>query len=182
MARRGFKRVEYESEFDLDLAPLLAVMVKLVPVLLLSSAFVQLSIIETELPQMVQAAVEQQEQKTQARLMLEMSPEQGFQIQLREADGTEKNFTVPMKDAQWDYANLHKTLVTLKTSHPSIYKLEFAPSESVKYQDVIRATDEARKARDSKIQFPIQDTEKVQIGTTNYMFPDVTFTNMLEGE
>lgn len=40
--RRGKKlKINHNSEFELDLAPLLAVMVKLVPVLLISSAFVQ---------------------------------------------------------------------------------------------------------------------------------------------
>lgn len=50
MGRRFKPKINHNSEFDLDLAPLLAVMVKLVPVLLVSSAFVQMMIIETDLP------------------------------------------------------------------------------------------------------------------------------------
>ena len=53
--RQQFKTLN-PAEFELDLAPLLAVMVKLVPVLLLSSAFVQVMMVETDLPQAVKEA------------------------------------------------------------------------------------------------------------------------------
>jgi biopolymer transport protein ExbD len=62
---RQLKRIKSinPSEFDLDLAPLLAVMVKLVPVLLLSSAFVQVMVVETDLPQAVKEAIQKQDDK-----------------------------------------------------------------------------------------------------------------------
>ena len=40
MGKRFKMHIDRNAEFELDLAPLLAVMVKLVPVLLVSSAFV----------------------------------------------------------------------------------------------------------------------------------------------
>lgn len=181
MGRNGYRRFEVNHEFDLDLAPLLAVMVKLVPVLLLSSAFVQLSIIETELPQLVQEAVQQQEEKTQARLMVEMDPAKGFEIVLRDSAGQEKTFQIPMAENKWDFRGLHAKFVEIKSAHPEIFKMEFSPASTVLYQDVIKATDEARQARDPKMIFPIRDKNSQQIGTTNYMFPEVTFSNMLEG-
>ena len=77
MSRRRFKpHINHNSEFELDLAPLLAVMVKLVPVLLVSSAFAQLMIIETELPQVIQQAIAREEKKdkpTQINLSLDKS-------------------------------------------------------------------------------------------------------------
>ena len=68
MAGRYKPQINHNSEFELDLAPLLAVMVKLVPVLLVSSAFVQLMIVETELPQVVQQALAYQEKQTKKTL------------------------------------------------------------------------------------------------------------------
>ena len=54
--RKRFKPIlNHNSEFELDLAPLLAVMVKLVPVLIVSSAFVPIVIIQSELPAPVAA-------------------------------------------------------------------------------------------------------------------------------
>ena len=49
---------QHAHDIELDLAPLLAVMVKLVPVLLLSSSFVPISVVESELPQVVKEAIE----------------------------------------------------------------------------------------------------------------------------
>ncbi len=181
MGKRGYRKFDTNYEFDLDLAPLLAVMVKLVPVLLLSSAFVQLSIIETELPQLVQEAVQQQDEKTSARLSMEMDPTKGFELVLRDTVGQEKTFLIPMLEKQWDFKSLHAKFVEIKNMNPEIFKLEFAPSAEVSYQDLIRATDEARKARDPKLVFPIKDKDAQQIGTTNYMFPEISFSNMLEG-
>ena len=80
--RRRFKPIiNHNSEFELDLAPLLAVMVKLVPVLLMSSAFVQMMIIETELPQVVQEAIKQQDTNVKAaHITLEVNKTEGVKI------------------------------------------------------------------------------------------------------
>ena len=52
-------RTHYE-DFELDLTPLLAIIMKLVPVLVISSSFLQLTQIETELPQVIKQQIENQ--------------------------------------------------------------------------------------------------------------------------
>lgn len=182
MGRRYQKTYTHApTEFELDLAPLLAVMVKLVPVLLISSAFVQLMVVETELPQVVKDGIEQQEQKTKAQVTLEMKPDVGFEIIVKNESGQESSVKVPRDHDQWDYKTLHAKLQEVKRQNPNVFKLNFAPGDQVSYQDLIKATDEARKSRDSKILFEVDDLKTQKKSKTDYMFPEVIFVNMMEG-
>src|SRR3989344_510295 len=85
MSGRYKPKINHNSEFDLDLAPLLAVMVKLVPVLVVSSAFVQMMIIETELPQVVQEAILKQETSARpTKVVLSLDNKHGISIAINE--------------------------------------------------------------------------------------------------
>ncbi len=168
------------QEFELDLAPLLAVMVKLVPVLLLSSAFVQISIVETDLPQAVKEAIQKQEEKPTASIQVKASLQGGMQVIVAKG-GSQKVETVALKDGKFDFQSLHKTLQKVKSENPEVFKLELAPDSDVAYADVVRMTDEARRSRDKGVTFPVQDSKENKIIMTDYMFPDVVFTNIFEG-
>lgn len=180
--RRAKKiKVDHNSEFELDLAPLLAVMVKLVPVLLISSAFVQMMVIETQLPQVVSQAIERQDKQPNPKtLALEIDQKDGIHIVVTE-QGKEKVDTVPMKEGGFDFDTLHQKLVSIKKSHPEIFKIEISPSGSVPYKEIVRIMDEARQARDSKIKFPVFDATQGKNVETHYMFPEIIFANTMEG-
>lgn len=180
--RRARKiKVDHNSEFELDLAPLLAVMVKLVPVLLLSSAFVQMMVIETELPQVVNEAIQRQEQQqTPATISLEVDPKAGISIVITDK-GQEKVESIPLKDGAYDFAALHQKLVAIKKTHPEIFKLELNPDAKVSYNDIVKIMDEARQARDNNTKFPVFDSKQGKNVETNYMFPEIIFTNTMEG-
>ena len=167
-------------EFELDLAPLLAVMVKLVPVLLLSSAFVQVMILETDLPQAVKEAIQKQEDKPTANIQMRSDMKNGIQIVVSKG-GAEKTQNVPLKDGAFDYPLLHKTLQQVKIENPEVFKIEMAPDARVPYSEVVRMTDEARRSRDRAVKFPVMDTKENKTVMTDYMFPDVVFTNIFDG-
>lgn len=184
MSRRRTKKIEinHNSEFELDLAPLLAVMVKLVPVLLISSAFVQMTVIETELPQVVSEAIQREEQKEKpTTVSLEVDGKDGIQIVVTDGKGKEAIETVPLKDGTFDYKALHQKLVAVKKAHPEVFKLSMNPEGKVSYNDVVKVMDEARQTRDNAIKFPVFDTKQGKNVETNYMFPEIVFTNMMEG-
>ncbi|MEN0057493.1 MAG: biopolymer transporter ExbD [Bdellovibrio sp.] len=180
--RRARKiKIDHNSEFELDLAPLLAVMVKLVPVLLVSSAFVQMMVIETELPQVVSEAIQRQDQQPiPTTVALEMDAKTGIRLVLNEK-GQEKAETIPMKDGHFDLDLLHEKLVAVKKLHPEVFKLEISPEGSVPYDEIVKVMDVARQARDAKITFPVFDTKQGKNVETKYMFPEIIFTNMMEG-
>lgn len=179
----GAKRIKvnHNSEFELDLAPLLAVMVKLVPVLLVSSAFVQMMIIETDLPQVVQEAIQRQEDNKEDKpaITIEANLKEGFKIVVFEK-GQSKTDNVPMVDGHFDFPNLHQKLIAVKKVYPQIFKIDFKPDGDVVYDDLIRVMDEARKSRNHE-KFPVFDSQSGQNVETEYMFPEVVLANTLEG-
>lgn len=180
MRRLKKLKIDHHSEFDLDLAPLLAVMVKLVPVLLVSSAFVQLMVVETELPQVVQQAIQREEQKpeTMPTVSLEMDHRVGIRINVTEK-GKEQSEVVPLKDQAFDYSALHAKLVAIKKAHPEVFKIEINPDAQVAYKEIVKIMDEAR--RDGTEKFPVFDTKQGKTVPTEYMFPEVIFANTMEG-
>lgn len=173
-------KVDHNSEFELDLAPLLAVMVKLVPVLLVSSAFVQMMIVETELPQVVNEAIQKQEKQDVISIALEVNAKDGIRIITTEK-GREKVDVVPMKDGQFDYPTLHQHLVEVKKVHPEVFKIELSPDAKVAYKEIVKIMDEARQSRDNTVSFPVFDTKQGKVVQTPYMFPEVVFANTMEG-
>lgn len=168
------------AEFELDLAPLLAVMVKLVPVLLLSSAFVQVMMVETDLPQAVKEAIKKDEEKPTANIQIQASTKEGIKVVIAKA-GAQKIESVPLKDGNFDFQSLHKTLQKVKAENPEVFRVELTPDADVAYRDVVKITDEARRSRDRKVTFPVHDTKENKTVMTDFMFPDVVFTNVFDG-
>lgn len=169
------------GEFELDLAPLLAVMVKLVPVLLVSSAFVQLMVIETELPQVVREAVENNDKNADVKIAMEVDPKVGLRLVVTDREGKEQDSVIPLNGGAYDYPALHQKLVALKSEHPSVFKIDLRPAEGVEYGELVKVMDEARRARDSKLTFPVPGGAQGQETRTPYMFPEIVFANSLEG-
>ncbi len=182
MKRRFKLNINHNSEFELDLAPLLAVMVKLVPVLLVSSAFVQMMIIETDLPQVVQEAIQKQENNPKsAQIAVEVNKTEGVKIVVSE-NGQEKIEVIGFdSNKKIDYATLHAKFVEVKKAHPEIFKIDLNPDAEIPYKDLVKIMDEARKVRVSDVRFPVKDPKTGQDTSTDYMFPEVVFSNMLDG-
>ncbi len=182
MKRRFKMNINKNSEFELDLAPLLAVMVKLVPVLLISSAFVQMMIIETDLPQVVQEAIKKQEGNPKsAQIAVEVNKVDGVKIVISE-NGQQKVEVIGFdKDKKIDYPTLHAKLIEIKTAHPEIFKIDLNPDAEIAYKDLVRIMDEARKVRAVGVRFPIKDVKTGKDTSTDYMFPEIVFSNMLDG-
>lgn len=182
MRRMKKVRINHEYEFELDLAPLLAVMVKLVPVLLISSAFVQLMTVETQLPQVVQEAIQVQEKDKKAtQITIEVRSKEGVKIVVTK-DGKQSTELVPLTSAgKFDMAAVQKKLQSVKLANPEVFKVDLTPDENVSYDDIIHVMDEARRSRDSSVRFPVLDKKTNKEIQTDYMFPEVNFANMMEG-
>ena len=180
--RRSKKfEIKHNSEFELDLAPLLAVMVKLVPVLLVSTAFVQTSVIESQLPQVVQQAIVDQDKKENATtITLYVGKQSGFEIQVVSKTKSDV-IKVPNTETGFNYSELHQKLIAIKQTNPEVFKIDLRPEDNVSYNDLVKVLDETRAARDKNIKFPVTDKQTGKDHETSYMFPEVVFANMLEG-
>ncbi len=177
--RKSYRTIS-PTEFELDLAPLLAVMVKLVPVLLISSAFVQVMMIETELPQAVKEAIQKQDEKPTASILIKANLKDGLHVIVQKG-GNQNVLDVPLKDGSFDFATLHKTLQKVKTDNPEVFKIELNPEANIPYREVVKITDEARRSRDRDVRFPVYDAKENRTVMTDYMFPDVVFSNVFDG-
>ncbi len=190
MSRRLRKPRQIMShEFELDLAPLLAVMVKLVPVLLVSSAFMQVMIVETDLPQAVKEAIAQNNDKPKTTVQLEINKKSGIKVIVAK-DGSQKVDQIAMKsESEYDLSGLHKFLQHVKAENPEVFRIEFAPDANVPYKDIVKIMDEVRRSRDKDVRFPMRNQNAGQSAdqkdsapaSTDYMFPDVIFANMMDG-
>ncbi len=182
MAGRYKPKINHNSEFELDLAPLLAVMVKLVPVLLVSSAFVQMMIVETELPQVVQQAIQEQDKNPKsAQLAVELNNKDGVRFILTENDKQKVEVVALNSNKQFDLPAVHAKFQQMKQSHPEVFKIELNPDADVPYKEIVRIMDEARKSRSADVRFPVRDEKTGLESTTDYMFPQVVFANMMDG-
>lgn len=181
--RKLHQKSKMSSEFELDLAPLLAVMVKLVPVLLISSAFVQIMVVETDLPQAVKEAVQTSNDpnKDLASIQVAVSMKEGLKV-IVSKQGDQKVDVIPLtSDGHFDFPGLHKKLQTVKAENPKVFRLELSPQGNVPYNEIVKVMDEARKSRDKDVRFPVWDSTKNIEVQTDYMFPDVVFENVMEG-
>ena len=182
MGKRFKLHIDRNAEFELDLAPLLAVMVKLVPVLLVSSAFVQMMIIETELPQVVQEAIKKQEADPgAAKISVAMTKAEGVKITLTEKGQAHIEVVGLNQEKTIDYPALHAKFVELKKSHPEVFKIDIQPESDVAYKDIVKVMDEARRAREKDLKFPVKDDKTGKESMTDYMFPEIVFGNSMDG-
>ncbi len=182
MRSRYKPNISHNYEFELDLAPLLAVMVKLVPVLLISSAFVQVMMIETDLPQVVKEAIQREDEVPPAKkttISLEVHPQKGFRIEVNSAQGTQVK-EVPLKENALDLPSLHLALKEIKAENPNTFRIELAPHASITYKEMVKVMDEARKSRDKNLRFQFSDPKTGKDVVTDFMFPDVVFGNVME--
>ena len=174
-------QINHHSDFELDIASLLAVIMKLVPVLLLSSAFMQLMVIETDLPQVVTEAIQKQEKENKKNILVEVTAERKVVITI-DAGATKSTVTVdPTKDHQVDLAKLQMTFREIKRQNPEVFKIDLSPNGDVAYNEVVHVMDEARRSSEFNLRFPIKDEKTGKDTTTDYMFPEIVFVNMMEG-
>lgn len=114
-------------------------------------------------------------------MSVEVSKKQGVKIIIND-NGNEKVEVVGVSaNNEVDYPTLHAKFLEVKKSYPSIFKIELNPDADVPYKEIVRIMDEARKARQNNIAFPVHDEKTGKDSTTNYMFPEVVFANMMDG-
>lgn len=175
--------LEKKGEFELDLAPLLSIMVKLVPVLLLSSAFTQIMILETELPQAVQAAISEDKPETdKVEIELIANYKQGYQITINSTKNGTQRVHIPLNDQnKLNFVGLNEELAKIKSSYTNLFTIDFRPDQEILYQDIIKTMDMARKPIKKELKFKFVDPVTQQESETDFMFPDVNFSNVIEG-
>lgn len=163
-------------DFELDLAPLLAVMVKLVPVLLISSAFVQLSIIETSFSNSVNNAIARnQSDENKESLTLLIDENLNIELKFQQMEN-ESTYQIKSLNQTLNKVELNKRLVEIKKKNPQLFVMTISPKEKVKYEQIVKIMDLARIDTLSQEMFTFIDPLTKKIEKTQYMFPKVVLS------
>jgi biopolymer transport protein ExbD len=172
---------ENENAYELDLAPMLALMVTLIPILLLTSVFLDIKVITSELPQVVQQAITQQQENPEehASILLQISADKGFTLTTSYKNQVKKEEVPLNEDKTLNTEGLYKALLEVKNTHPQVFTLRLYPGSEISYDQIVQIIDTARQGKNGS-QFQVRNAEGEE-ATTDLMFPDVVFANVLEG-
>lgn len=179
---RGFKTRVEDSTYELNLAPMLDIIVSIVPMLLLSVAFVRITVIETPVPQVVEKAIAAASEKNKdtVQVVLNVSKKTGFVYKVS-ANGENKELPIALKGTDFDLEALRVETMNLKKAHPDVFRLELNPESEVSLADIVAVMDTVRTTRKDEPKIVFQDVETGKPIETNLVFPDVVFGNVAGG-
>lgn len=181
--RRTFRSRVEDATYELNLAPMLDIIVSIVPMLLMSVAFVHIMVIETPVPQAVEKAIAAANEKNKdvVQVTLHVSKKTGLRFNVNDK-GQQKEVVVAMKGDKLDLDGLHKETLSLKQSYPDVFRLELNPEEDVPLDEIVAVMDRVRQsataAGEPKITFKDESGKPIE---TNLLFPDVVFGNVAGG-
>ena len=169
-----------DATFDLNLAPFLDIIVSIIPLLLLSVAFVQIKMIETSIPQVVAAKIAEQHKNKNipVTFKLKASKKSGYTLEINNKGRVKRTRLALNKEGKLDYDGLNAAAATLKRSHTDVFRIDFEPRADISYDEIVLTMDSLRRLPDGqKVAF--KDTKSGESVETDLMFPDVTFSNIL---
>ncbi len=166
-----------DATFDLNLAPILDIIVSIVPLLLLSVAFVQVKMIDSSVPQVVAEAASRANEKPATSVNLKITKTKGFVIEVTK-EGKTTPVKVPNNEKGWDLEALHAAAFNVKEKNPQVFRLDLSPESDVNLADLVTVMDKLRRTPDSqKVSFV--DPASGQKIETELMFPEILFANVI---
>jgi biopolymer transport protein ExbD len=173
-ARPSARRHKRQANQDINLVPLMNVFCILIPFLLLTAVFVQLTIINTNLPTASSLANKPKEADTSPtpeakKLNLTVFiTKEGFTLAgyggvlnvVEEVEGDEEKkaasrTVIPMKVVdkdrngedlkEYDFEKLQEYLIKVKTEYPNHYSIILLPENQVLYETIIQVLDTSRE-------------------------------------
>lgn len=138
MARRhqGFRQL---VEADLDTLPLMNLFIVLIPMLLLSAVFVEVTAIDMHLPGGEPEAEEQPKDEDPVRVAVHITAEEFI------VDGNRVSRTVVPRDENAPL-RLTEALAAIRAQHPDHESVEIVSEPSTHYDEIIHVMDAARSA------------------------------------
>lgn len=166
-----------DSTFDINLAPVLDIIVCLVSLLLLSAAYLEVKGIETDVPQVVKEIIEKQDPKTLADISLILSKKMGLLFRVNDK-GRVSDMKVPPVNGAIDLTGLHQAAKKIKSANPQVFNLSMAPEKDVSLEEIVQVMDQLRKFENQET-IQVKNPESGEVVSTNLMFPNIVFSNVL---
>jgi biopolymer transport protein ExbD len=172
-----------DSTFEINLAPMLDILTVLITVLLVSFQSVRLGLLDGLIPQPVLNALEQDRKKTdrQLQIAVKMNPKTGFVIDVTETGKKPTKIDIPNIAGKMDLVRLHSELISLKLLKTDNFRMELNPTEEASYEEIIQVMDRARTTATGDKKIQIKDEKTGKMVDTNLVFPDIVFSNAVEG-
>lgn len=184
---RSLKTRLDDSTFELNLAPMLDIIVSIIPMLLLSVVFVRITVVDTPVPQVVQQAVAAANEKNKDVIQVRMSVDKDRTVLITLVDrGQSKEYPVPatVGTAKADLDALHTQIMAIKREYPDVFRMELNPSDIVPLDEIVAVMDTVRTTRavDGKtVNVTFTDVTTGKQIETNLLFPDIVFGNVTGG-
>lgn len=166
------------STFDLNLAPILDIIVSIVPLLLLSIAFVQVKMIDTSVPQVVAEAAKRANDKSQATVTLHVSKLKGFRFEVLNHGKPSTPIQIANTSTGWNLEALNQAAYTIKSKYPDVFRVDLEPDTDINLNELVTVMDSLRKAPNEQT-VSFTDPENGQKVETQLMFPNVLFANVI---
>lgn len=174
-------KTKSDSYFDINLAPMLDVIVAIVPMLLMSVVFIRVNMIEAQIPQIVAEAIERNKKEEQKVSISFLLSDKVYKFQVNN-NGTKKDFTVSVTGDKSDFDKVYAEALAIKKMYPDVFKVEVKPTKTLTLDRIIAALDSIRNAKAGEGTFTIKDEATGQTAQTDLMFPEVVFSEVLNGE
>lgn len=186
---RALKSRVDDATFDLNLAPMLDIIVSIIPMLLLSVVFVDITVIDTPIPQAVEKAVAAANEKNKDLVQMRMGVAKDRSIAITIVDhGSSKEYSVSSKmingAAKPDLDQLHDKVLALKKEYPDVFRMELNPSDTIPLDEIVGVMDAmrtTRKVNGKEMKVSFTDTATGKAIETNLLFPDIVFGNVAGG-
>jgi biopolymer transport protein ExbD len=166
-----------DATFELNLAPVLDIIVSIIPMLLLSVAFVQVKMIEAPTPQVVTAKDSKDVPKPETSITLRVSKKTGFVFEVLDAKGKASNAHVELLAGELDYNGLLASAIKLKESYPEVSKIQLIPDSDVPFDTIVKAMDQVRAKPRTTEKVSFSDSA-IKTADIQYLFPDVVFSSI----
>lgn len=174
-----FRRRVEESTFALNLAPMLDIIVAVIPMLLMSVVFLKINIIESTLPQTVQNAIDEQNKSpNEVSIELKMNKQSSFELVVKD-QGASHSTVVASNQGKADLEALKREAMAVKKKYPHIFRLDLVPDEAVSLNDIVAVMDKLRRTSPTEPKFAFNDPKTGQAVQTDLIFPSVIFSNVV---
>ncbi len=167
-----------DNTFDINLAPVLDIIISIVSLLLFSVALIEVKMIETTIPQIVKdivAKIEKQDEP--AQISLKLSKKHGFTFEI-EHKGKKESISVAASGDKPDFLKLQEEASKIKKRYPAIFSLSIMPEKDWSMAEIVSTLDHVRKMS-SQQTVEIQDPTTGNKVSTDFMFPNIVFANVL---
>ncbi|MES2768987.1 MAG: biopolymer transporter ExbD [Bdellovibrionota bacterium] len=177
---KGKFRDKADSTFDINLAPMLDVIVAIVPMLLMSVVFLRVNMIEAQIPQIVAEAIENNKNKPNPVTVALVIQGTTYKFEVT-VSGKKSDIVIAAVDGKPNMDALYREALAIKRKHQDIFKLEIKPSKEISLDRIVMTLDKIRKIKTGEEGFTIKDEKTGNTAKTDLMFPEIAFADILEG-